>query len=92
MTIKTVEITERLIRRTLSDMSTLETFNHPNIIRLYQNLGTQKPINFITDYSLGGTLLTMVSEDDPVQEEEAKKRFRQRVSVTKYCHNLAIVH
>ena len=34
----------------------------------------------------------MVSEDGPVQEEEAKKIFKQRVSDTKYYHNRAIVH
>nr|XP_034339619.1 putative sperm motility kinase W [Arvicanthis niloticus] len=90
--IKTIEITEKHIKRILSEIEILKTLHHPNIICLYQVLITSKHVHLVTEFAPGGTLFDMINKDDPLREEEAKKIFWQIVSALKYCHNLDIVH
>lgn len=90
--IKTREITERRIKRILSEVSILKMLHHTNIIGLYQVLVTAKHVHLVTEFAPGGTLYDRVIEDGPLQEEVAKKHFGQIVSAIKYCHTLDIVH
>lgn len=90
--IKTVEISKETIRGILSEMTTLESLNHPNIISLYEVLITATGIHFILQYAPGGNLGKLISEEGPLPEEQAKKMFGQVVSAIRYCHNLDIVH
>lgn len=90
--IKTVEISKDTIRGILSEMTTLESLNHPNIISLYEVLITATGIHFILQYAPGGNLGKLISEEGPLLEEKAKKMFGQVVSAIRYCHSLDIVH
>ncbi|XP_063124246.1 putative sperm motility kinase W [Rattus norvegicus] len=90
--IKTIQITERRIKRILSEVSILKMLHHPNIICLYQVLVTAKHVHLVTEFAPGGNLYDLIIEDGPLQEEVAKKKFGQIVSAIKYCHTLDIVH
>ncbi|XP_028617175.1 putative sperm motility kinase W, partial [Grammomys surdaster] len=90
--IKSVEITKKNIGTILSERATLETLNHPYIIRLFQVITTSSHIHFLMEYAPGGSLFELIKEKGPLQEKEARKVFGQVVAAIKYCHNLGIIH
>ncbi|NP_001371153.1 uncharacterized protein LOC627035 isoform X1 [Mus musculus] len=90
--IKMVEISQKTIDVILAELEVLKTLNHPNIIRLFQVLLTSSHVNFILEYASGGSLLDLIEEHGPLQEEEAKKIFGEILAAVKYCHNIDIIH
>ncbi|CAH6884927.1 putative sperm motility kinase W [Phodopus roborovskii] len=90
--IKSIENIKKHIRIITAEMATLQSLQHPNIIRLFQIITTQKHCYFVTEYAPGGNLFQLIKKGGRLQEVRAQKLFGQLVSAIRYCHQIDIVH
>lgn len=58
-------------------------------ISRFRVLVISEQVHPVTECAPGGHCFDLGMEDDPQQEEEAKKTLRETVSAIKYCHTLA---
>ncbi|XP_027784514.2 sperm motility kinase 2B-like [Marmota flaviventris] len=75
----------------LPEILALKTLNHPNVIQLFQVIETHKQIYIVMEYGVGGSLFDLVPPGG-MQEEEARRLFRQIVCAVCYCHKMHILH
>ncbi|KAG3292918.1 sperm motility kinase 2B [Ictidomys tridecemlineatus] len=75
----------------LSEPDIMRSLDHPNIIQLFQIIETQRNIYIIMEYADGGKLLHHIPPGG-MQEEKARRFFKQVVSAVDYCHDKGIVH
>ncbi|KIM59648.1 hypothetical protein SCLCIDRAFT_91595, partial [Scleroderma citrinum Foug A] len=97
------EVAVKLIRRGSVDSSlrmskvereieVLRTLKHPNIVRLYDVIETDKYIGIILEYASGGELFDHILAHRYLKEKDAAKLFSQLVSGVWYIHQKKIVH
>ncbi|KAG6826126.1 hypothetical protein H0H92_001045 [Tricholoma furcatifolium] len=97
------EVAVKLIRRGNVDNSVrmskvereievLRTLKHPNIVRLYDVIETDKYIGIILEYASGGELFDHILAHRYLREKDAAKLFSQLISGVWYIHQKKIVH
>lgn len=97
------EVAVKLIRRGNIDTSVrmskvereievLRTLKHPNIVRLYDVIETDKYIGIILEYASGGELFDHILAHRYLKEKDAAKLFSQLISGVWYIHQKKIVH
>ncbi|CDO69976.1 hypothetical protein BN946_scf184836.g50 [Trametes cinnabarina] len=97
------EVAVKLIRRGNIDSSVrmskvereievLRTLKHPNIVRLYDVIETDKYIGIILEYASGGELFDHILAHRYLREKDACKLFSQLISGVWYIHQKKIVH
>ncbi|CCL99801.1 uncharacterized protein FIBRA_01825 [Fibroporia radiculosa] len=97
------EVAVKLIRRGNIDTSVrmskvereievLRTLKHPNIVRLYDVIETEKYIGIILEYASGGELFDHILAHRYLREKDACKLFSQLISGVWYIHQKKIVH
>ncbi|XP_047410254.1 sperm motility kinase 2B-like [Sciurus carolinensis] len=87
--VKVLELVPENIQ-VLSEPSVLMSLEHPGVAQLFQVIGTEKHIYMVMEHAGGGQLLMHVACG--MQEEEARRVFRQVVCAVGYCHARGIVH
>jgi protein-serine/threonine kinase len=65
---------------------------HPNIVRLYDVIETDKYIGIILDYASGGELFDHILAHRYLKEKDACRLFAQLISGVWYIHERKIVH
>ncbi|KAG8183619.1 hypothetical protein JTE90_025170 [Oedothorax gibbosus] len=71
----------------------MKLVQHPNVVRLYDVIDTQTKLYLILELGDGGDMYDYIlRHEDGVEEETAKKYFRQIVHAISYCHKLHVVH
>ena len=65
---------------------------HPNIVRLYDVIETDKYIGIIIEYASGGELFDHILAHRYLREKDAAKLFSQLISGVWYIHQKKIVH
>ena len=70
----------------------LQTLKHPNIVRLYDVIETDKYIGIILEYASGGELFDHILAHRYLREKDACKLFSQLLSGVWYIHQKKIVH
>ncbi|KAG6868474.1 hypothetical protein C0993_002239 [Termitomyces sp. T159_Od127] len=94
------EVAVKLIRRGSVDNSVrmskvereIETLKHPNIVRLYDVIETDKYIGIILEYASGGELFDHILAHRYLRERDAARLFSQLISGVWYIHQKKIVH
>ena len=74
------------------EIELLKKLRHPNIVRLYSIIETEKQILLITEYIKGQELFQYILLKKKLSEEEACYYFNQIVSGIEYLHKLKIAH
>lgn len=70
----------------------VQTLKHPNIVRLYDVIETDKYIGIILEYASGGELFDHILAHRYLREKDACKLFCQLISGVWYIHEKKIVH
>lgn len=69
-----------------------QLIKHPNIVRLYDVIETDKYIGIILEYASGGELFDHILAHRYLKEKDACKLFAQLISGVAYIHSKKIVH
>ena len=71
----------------------MKLVTHPSIIRLYEVIDTQTKLYLIQELGDGGDLYDFIMKHPSgVDEDLARRIFKQTVSAIRYCHKLHVVH
>lgn len=66
------------------EISIMKLLRHPNIIRLYEVVDTEKVLFLIMEYASGGEVLDFIVAHGRLGEKEARRFFRQILSAIAY--------
>ena len=71
----------------------MKLVQHPNVVRLYEVIDTQTKLYLILELGDGGDMYDhIMKHSGGLNEEIAKRYFRQIVEAISYCHKLHVVH
>ena len=77
------------IRREIQIMSSVQ---HPNIIHIYEVFENKEKMVLVMEIAAGGELYDFLSERKCLEENEARRIFRQIATAVYYCHKHNICH
>lgn len=72
--------------------SILQTLKHPNIVKLFDVIETERYIGIILEYASGGELFEYILAHRALKEKDARRLFAQLISSVQYMHRKNIVH
>ena len=74
------------------EISIMQTLRHANIIQLIEVLASPTSIYLVLELVTGGELFDVIVEQGRLEEDEARRYFRQLVSGLSYCHERGVCH
>ncbi|XP_072239654.1 serine/threonine-protein kinase MARK1 isoform X3 [Leuresthes tenuis] len=80
------------LQKLFREVSVMKILNHPNIVKLFEVIETEKTLYLVMEYASGGEVFDYLVAHGRVKEKEARAKFRQIVSAVEYCHQKRIVH
>ncbi|XP_034722877.1 MAP/microtubule affinity-regulating kinase 4 isoform X1 [Etheostoma cragini] len=80
------------LQKLFREVRIMKTLNHPNIVKLFEVIETEKTLYLIMEYASGGEVFDYLVAHGRMKEKEARAKFRQIVSAVHYCHLKNIVH
>ncbi|XP_040189634.1 MAP/microtubule affinity-regulating kinase 3 isoform X7 [Rana temporaria] len=80
------------LQKLFREVRIMKILNHPNIVKLFEVIETEKTLYLIMEYASGGEVFDYLVAHGRMKEKEARSKFRQIVSAVQYCHQKHIVH
>ncbi|GAA5909626.1 hypothetical protein JCM5296_002373 [Sporobolomyces johnsonii] len=74
------------------EIEVLKAVRHPNIVRLYDVIETEKYIGIVLEYASGGELFDHILAHRYLKERDASRLFAQLISGVSYLHAKGVVH
>ena len=80
------------LQKLFREVRIMKHLDHPNIVKLYQVIETDKTLYLVMEYASGGEVFDYLVAHGRMKEKEARAKFRQIVSAVEYLHQMHIVH
>lgn len=92
-TIKKTKIeSEQDLQRVKREIQIMSSIEHPHIIHIYEVFENKDKIVLVMQYAPGGELFEYVSQSKNLDDNEARRLFRQIATAIYYCHQNKICH
>ena len=85
---------ERDFQRIRRETKILASLRHPNLVKLYEVLETEKAIYIVMEYASGGDLYQKIisAPHQRLPLDVSLRLFRQMMDALQYCHSHFVVH
>ncbi|KAL5286417.1 MARK1 family protein [Megaselia abdita] len=80
------------LQKLFREVRIMKMLDHPNIVKLFQVIETDKTLYLVMEYASGGEVFDYLVLHGRMKEKEARVKFRQIVSAVQYCHQKRIIH
>ncbi|KAJ6425087.1 hypothetical protein OIU84_025785 [Salix udensis] len=74
------------------EIETMKLIKHPNVVRLYEVMGSKTKIFIVLEFVTGGELFDKIVNHGRMREDEARRYFQQLINVVDYCHSRGVFH
>ncbi|CAN6200340.1 unnamed protein product [Urochloa humidicola] len=82
----------KLVEQIRREICTMKLIQHPNVVRLYEVMGSKTRIYIVLEFIMGGELLDIVATSGKLKEDEARRYFQQLINAVDYCHSRGVYH
>ncbi|CAM0145050.1 unnamed protein product [Urochloa decumbens] len=82
----------KLVEQIRREICTMKLIQHPNVVRLYEVMGSKTRIYIILEFIMGGELHDIVATSGRLKEDEARRYFQQLINAVDYCHSRGVYH
>ncbi|XP_042381780.1 CBL-interacting protein kinase 32-like isoform X1 [Zingiber officinale] len=82
----------KLVEQIQREISTMKLIKHPNVVRIYEVMGSKTKIFIVLEFVTGGELLDKIINHGRMRESEARKYFQQLINAVDYCHSRGVYH
>ncbi|XVE59826.1 hypothetical protein DITRI_Ditri05aG0078000 [Diplodiscus trichospermus] len=74
------------------EIATMKLIKHPNVVRLYEVMGSKTKIFIVLEFVTGGELFDKIVNHGRMREDEARRYFQQLINAVDYCHSRGVYH
>ncbi|KAD7477838.1 hypothetical protein R6Q59_007497 [Mikania micrantha] len=74
------------------EIATMKLIKHPNVVRLFEVMGSKTKIFIVLEFVTGGELFDKIVNHGRMYEDEARKYFQQLINAVDYCHSRGVYH
>ncbi|XP_061363678.1 CBL-interacting serine/threonine-protein kinase 3-like [Gastrolobium bilobum] len=74
------------------EIATMKLIKHPNVVQLYEVMGSKTKIYIILEFVTGGELFDKIVNHGRMGEKEARRYFQQLINAVDYCHSRGVYH
>ncbi|XP_028794625.1 CBL-interacting serine/threonine-protein kinase 3 [Neltuma alba] len=74
------------------EIATMKLIKHPNVVRLYEVMGSRTKIYIVLEFVTGGELFDKIVNHGRMSEKEARTYFQQLINAVDYCHSRGVYH
>ncbi len=79
------------MQKLFRDAKIMKCLNHPNIVKLFEVIQTEKTL-YLLEYASSGEVFDYLVAHGRMKEKEARAKFWRIVSAVQYLHLKHIVH
>ncbi|CAL0317555.1 unnamed protein product [Lupinus luteus] len=74
------------------EIATMKLIKHPNVVRLFEVMGSKTKIFIVLEFVTGGELFDKIVNHGRMSENEARRYFQQLINAVDYCHSRGVFH
>ncbi|XP_031626148.1 testis-specific serine/threonine-protein kinase 4 [Contarinia nasturtii] len=74
------------------EIDIVKSLQHPNIVKYYQSIETNRRFIIVMEYAEYGSLLDLMAKKKILSEPEACMYFHQLISALEFCHSSKVAH
>ncbi|XP_054792258.1 CBL-interacting serine/threonine-protein kinase 3-like isoform X1 [Prosopis cineraria] len=74
------------------EIATMKLIKHPNVVLLYEVMGSRTKIYIVLEFVTGGELFDKIVNNGRMNEKEARSYFQQLINAVDYCHSRGVYH
>lgn len=82
----------KMVEQIKREIATMKLIKHPNVVRLYEVMGSKTKIFLVIEFVKGGELFDKIVNHGRMREDEARKYFQQLINAVDYCHSRGVYH
>ncbi|KAJ0979008.1 hypothetical protein J5N97_014482 [Dioscorea zingiberensis] len=82
----------KLVEQIKREIATMKLIKHPNVVRLYEVMGSKTKIFIVLEFVTGGELFDKIVNHGRMREDEARPYFQQLINAVDYCHSRGVYH
>ncbi|KAI3917011.1 hypothetical protein MKX01_003460 [Papaver californicum] len=88
---------EKVLKHKMSEqirreIATMKLIQHPNVVRLFEVMGSKTKIFIVLEFITGGELFDKIVNHGRMVEDEARRYFQQLINAVDYCHSRGVYH
>ncbi|KAL8136659.1 hypothetical protein V2J09_002660 [Rumex salicifolius] len=85
-------VKHKLVEQIKREVATMKRIKHPNVVGLFEVMGSKSKIYIVLEYVIGGELFDKIVQHGRMREDEARRYFQQLINAVDYCHSRGVYH
>ncbi|XP_042406107.1 CBL-interacting protein kinase 32-like isoform X2 [Zingiber officinale] len=82
----------KLVEQIKREVATMKLIKHPNVVRIYEVMGSKSKIFIVLEFATGGELFDKIVNHGRMREDKARRYFQQLINAVDYCHSRGVYH